>query len=262
MTLYQRAQQFIERHGDAVAQARLHCLLTGTPSPEAVLRAFAAGQRADGGWPAHWSGTAASLDATCYKLAQLEALGATPYDPLPDRALTFLANRQQGDGAWQEEAALAGQAPAWAAPGDPAATLYVTANCAFWLVVWAEDASDAGSRAAAFLRGHVQSDGHLPSFRQAYWLTGALWYRLGDERGARRLLARLADGVDGLDSAETAWLLTALLLADVPANLPVVRQAVTRLTDLQHADGSWPAGDVQHSVHTTLEALRALLAYR
>src|SRR5579884_3290680 len=146
----ERAIAFVQARGDARELARLRYLLAGAPAPPDVVADLTAGQRPDGGWPPFWAPDASSLDATCFHLAQAEQLGVPTEHPPVARAVDFLRGCQDAAGAWEEDAALREVAPPWARPGDPAAQLYLTANCGFWVAVSGED-PDAAGRAAAHL---------------------------------------------------------------------------------------------------------------
>src|SRR5204863_9555407 len=125
---------FVVAHGDPVDRARLSWLRSGAVPPPEVFEKVEMGQTRDGGWPAFWAGDVASVDATCFRLGELDDLGALER-PAARRALAWLASTQQPDGMWEEDASLAAVAPPWARPGDEEARLYLTTNAAFWLVV-------------------------------------------------------------------------------------------------------------------------------
>ena len=118
---------FVVAHGDAVDRARLAWLTSETEPTEEILDKVESGQAVKGGWPALWDSRVASIDATCFRLGELDDLGALDR-PLARQALAWLASRQQEDGLWEEDAALAGIAPSWARPGDADAQLYLTVN--------------------------------------------------------------------------------------------------------------------------------------
>jgi hypothetical protein len=221
-----------------------------------------AGQRDDGGWAPFWAPGYSSLDATCFRLAQAEQLGLARSHPAVARATGFLASRQQSDGSWEEEAAVASLAPPWARPGDPAARLYLSANCGFWLALL-DGSSEAASRAAELLEGHLEPDGHLASFLQANWLAAGIWLRLGRHEPAGRTLGYLHRRLADMPAGNLAWLLTTLLAAGAPLDHPLLNAAAGRLAEQQEQAGHWASDDGPgFNVHVTLEALRALRELR
>lgn len=188
------AMTFVRSTGNMVEQARLRYVLEGSAPPPDMQAQAVADQREDGGWSPFWAPNCSSLDATCFRLAQAEQMGLTAADAAVQRALALLARRQRQDGSWEEDAALAGQAPRWVAPGELAARLYLSANCGYWLATWAdaserasEHASEHARRAANYLLGYLEHDGDMPGFRHTVWLSGDLWYRLGRRAEAERL---------------------------------------------------------------------------
>ncbi len=69
----------------------------------------------------------ASIDATCFRLAELDDLGE-PVLTVGQRALDWLASRQRLDGAGEEDATLEASAPPWADPVTPRPEFYLTVN--------------------------------------------------------------------------------------------------------------------------------------
>jgi hypothetical protein len=255
------AVSFVRKHGSPVEQARLEYLLGGLSPSSEVASSLIAGQREDGGWPPFWAPDISSLDATCFRLAQAEALGLIPAGSAPHatavRAAGFLARRQGSDGSFEEEASQAAAAPAWTAPGDLAARLYLTANCGFWLVELGE--SQSASHAADHLQAHLGSGGELPSFLQAHWLAAGLWQKLGRNEPARQVCAMLRSRLSELPASSLAWLSVALRISGLPPGQPLLEEASARLVQLQEPDGRWPSEDGPFfDVHTTLEAIRTL----
>jgi hypothetical protein len=253
----ERAIAFIRRQGSPAEQARLAYLLDGTPPPPSAVDQLLAGQRPDGGWSPFWAAGYSSLDATCYRLAQADQMGIGPTEPAIERALAFLAYRQRADGSWQEEEEVAQAAPPWVKPGDTAATLYLTANCGFWMATLV--GSEDGRQAATYLQTFLTVAGQLPTFLHAHWLAGALWHSVGWPDVADSVFTYLhQERLPELSAANLAWLIVALRRAAVPADHPLLQAAATRLDQCQEADGRWPADDgPDWDVNTTLEALRA-----
>ena len=88
---------YVVAHGDQVERARLAYLRTGAAPPPGILERICAGQADSGGWPASGESTVASVDATCFRLAELDDLGGLQ-GPEAGRALAWLASAQRPDG--------------------------------------------------------------------------------------------------------------------------------------------------------------------
>src|SRR2546430_6624473 len=97
---------YVVAHGDAVDRARLSWLRSGLAPPPEVLAKVEIGQAPAGGWPAFWAGEGASVDATCFRLAELDDLGALDREPARN-ALDWLGAPPGPDGPWEQD-----QAPA------------------------------------------------------------------------------------------------------------------------------------------------------
>ncbi|MGS2613350.1 squalene--hopene cyclase [Micromonospora sp. LZ34] len=262
---------FVVAHGDAVDRARLSRLRTGAPAPAELLDAAEAGQTPDGGWPAILDGDVGSVDATCYRLAELDDLGALGR-PAARHALDWLAARQLRDGGWDEDPSLAEAAPEWARPGDPEARFYLTANAGFWLTVAGLDARAGGpldhrvggayagvvQAAAQAVAGQLGPDGSWPSFLPAGWLSAAVLHRQGMYDESARIQAVLAERIPQLSPADAAWLAATLRRVEVGEEQWLLVSARRRLAETQRSDGGWDSDDGhQFDVHTTLRAIRA-----
>jgi hypothetical protein len=249
-----KAVQFVQQNGSEVELARLRYLLHGErPSADSIQQLFQ-GQRKDGGFAPFWASDYSSIDATCYRLAQAEQLGLGTEETAVEKAVQFLVRRQAEDGRFAEHPSMASSAPPWAAPGDLAAELYLTANAGFWLAFW--HFTSAAQEAANFLTAHLDKTRHkLPSFAQAQWLACGLAWKLGQnelvDHLASYLYAELPETV-----GELAWMLVTLHSVDFPLDSGVVVAGSTRLAEMQAEDGRFPS-DEDQDVHTTLETLRA-----
>ncbi|MER7893516.1 prenyltransferase/squalene oxidase repeat-containing protein [Micromonospora sp. NPDC094482] len=261
---------FVVAHGDAVERARLSRLRTGAPTPPELLDMAEAGQSPDGGWPATLDGDIASVDATCFRLAELDDLGALGR-PAARKALDWLAARQLADGGWEEDESLAGVAPSWARPGDPEARFFLTANAGYWLAVAGRDARAGGpldSRvggayagvvhgAAEALAGQLGPDGSWPSYLPAGWLSAAVFHGQHRYDESARILVALASRLPGMSAADAAWLAATLRRVDLDGTHPTMLAAHRRLAETQRSDGGWESDDGhQFDVHTTLAAIR------
>ena len=265
---------FVVAHGDQVDRARLSWLRSSVAPLPDVLAKAEMGQAPEGGWPAFWGGDRASIDATCFRLAELDDLGALDRPPAR-RALAWLVGRQRPDGTWEEDGALADSAPPWAQPGDPEARLYLTANAGFWLAVGGDGRgadpaeatahgeanahAEAVARATQTFRAAMREDGSWPSYLIAGWLGGALLFHAGWYYEAAQIQVLLAERVPDMTPADVAWLAMAFRRVGMSADDWLMVAARKRLTETQRTDGGWPSDDgPAFDVHTTLAAIRAL----
>jgi hypothetical protein len=251
------AIEFVKSQGNVFEKARLKLLLENQPPADNIIVTFESKQRNDGGWAQLWAPEYSSLDATCFHLAQAEQLGLNGDVPFVARALEFMVQRQRDDGSFEEESSVEASAPSWIKPGDKAATLYLTANCGFWLAVLGGRPKSA-AQAASYLAAH-EIDGRLPTFPHAHWLSGALWYSLNQRDQAERVFRHLEGLLAELSASNLAWLMTALCAVHLPAHHPLLAGAASQLEQDQQDDGRWCSEDGPvRDAHTTLEALRVL----
>ncbi|WP_346775841.1 squalene--hopene cyclase [Micromonospora sp. HNM0581] len=262
---------FVVAHGDAVERARMSWLRTGAQPPPEVFDSAEVGQTPGGGWPASWGDEVASVDATCFRLAELDDLGALGR-PSARRALDWLAAAQRRDGCWEEDEALADSAPEWARPGSPEAKMYLTANAAFWLTAAGLDARAAGpldhrvggayagvvQAASQALAAQLRPDGSWPSFLATGWLSAAVLHRQQMFYESAQIKAVLAERLPEASAADAAWLGVTLHRVGVDLQEWTLVAARRRLTETQRSDGGWTSDDGhQFDVHTTLAVIRA-----
>jgi hypothetical protein len=264
---------YVVAHGDAVDRARLSWLCAGVAPPDDIIDKAETGQARKGGWPALWNSHVASVDATCFRLAELDDLGALDR-PAARQAIEWLADRQRPDGMWEEDPSLAATAPPWARPGDPEAALYLTTNAAFWLSVAGQH--DGGrhhygprpddnehaaviARAAEAFRAALRPDGTWPSFLVTGWHGAAVLYYLGWFYEAAQIQVILAERVRDMSAADCASMMSALRRVGMKRDDWLLVSAARRLSETQRGDGGWPSDDGDaFNVHTTLAAIRAL----
>lgn len=266
---------YVVAHGDTVDRARLSWLRTGAAPQPDILASAEMGPVPAGGWPAFWGGETASIDATCFRLGELDDLGALDR-PAARQAFDWLAGRQRADGTWEEDESLAGHAPAWAAPGDPEARLYLTAYAGFWLAVAESDAARAARAAglahptpagrytpvvraaAAAVAGALRPDGTWPSYLAAGWLGAALLYQQELFYESARMQGVLAERLPEMSPADAAAMGAALRRIGIVPQDWVLVATRRRLAETQRSDGGWLSDDSHaFDVHTTLTAIRA-----
>jgi hypothetical protein len=246
---------FVVAHGDAVDRARLSYLRTGAMPSEEILATAEIGQAPDGGWPALWGGETASVDATCFRLAELDDLGALDR-PAARKALDWLASRQRNS-MWEEDDALAAEAPPWARPGDPEARLYLTATAAYWLG-FASEYTDHVRAAAQAIAAHIGADGTWPSFLVSGWLGAAVLHSQDMFYESARIQIMLGDRLQQMSPADVASMAATLRRVGVKPDDWLLTAARRRLAETQRSDGGWPSDDGSaFDVHTTLTAIRA-----
>jgi hypothetical protein len=257
---------YVVAHGDPVERARLSYIRAGTAPPPHVVERITSEQTPSGGWPASGDGTVPSVDATCYRLAELDDLGGL-HGPEVARALTWLAGAQRDDGTWQEDASLATEAPPWAVPGDPEATIYLTSVAGFWITVaevtahphHESPAQHGGvlAKAAKWVVEQLRPDGTWPSFLAAGWHAAGLLHEQQLFYESARMQLVLGDRLDGMSPADVASMAAALRRVNLGDDW-LLQAARKRLGDSQRNDGGWDSAEGPiFDVNTTLTAIRA-----
>jgi hypothetical protein len=257
---------YVVAHGDPVERARLSYLRTGQRPPEFIVERIAAGQTASGGWPASTDGVIPSVDATCFRLNELDDLGGLHGDVV-DRSLAWLAAAQRDDGTWQEHEDLAAVAPAWAMPGDPEATLYLTAVAGFWFTVaevevhpYLDGPAQYGATlagAASFVASQLRPDGTRPSFLATGWHAAGLLHCQQYFYESARVQLVLGDRLPDMEPADVASMAAALRRVNLGDDW-LLQSARKRLAATQRSDGGWDSAEGPiFDVNTTLTVLRA-----
>lgn len=257
---------YVVAHGDSVERARLSYIRARTTPPEQVVERITAEQTPSGGWPASGDGTMPSVDATCFRLAELDDLGGLR-GPEVDRALAWLAGAQRDDGTWQEDESLAAEAPAWAMPGDPEATIYLTSVAGFWLTVAEVEAhprheeppryAETLAKAAKWVVEQLRPDGTWPSFLAAGWHAAGLLHEQQFFYESARMQLVLGDRMDGMSPADVASMAAALRRVNLGDDW-LLQAARKRLGETQRNDGGWDSDEGPiFDVNATLTAIRA-----
>jgi hypothetical protein len=262
---------YVVAHGDPVERARLSFLRTRAAAPPDALDRLEAGQHTNGGWPASGEFAVASVDATCFRLGELDDLGGL-HLPAARRALRWLAGAQHGDGTWQEDESLSAEAPVWAMPGDPEATFYLTAVAGFWLTVAevesrrldrdpdrVDEYAEVRRNAAQFVVGQLRPDGTWPSFLAAGWHAAGLLHQEEFYYESARMQLVLGDRLGDMSPADVASMVATLRRVNVGDDW-LLKTACTRLAETQRTDGGWDSAEGPvFDVNTTLIAIRACL---
>jgi hypothetical protein len=186
-----------------------------------------------------------------------------------DRALDWLASVQRPDGTWQEHEALAAEAPAWAMPGDPEATLYLTAVAGFWLSVAEVEAhphfemparhAPVLAAAARYVVGQLRPDGTWPSFLAAGWHAAGLLHEEQCFYESARVQLVLGDRLPDMSPADVAAMAATLRRLNLGDDW-LLRSARKRLGETQRSDGGWDSDEGPiFDVNATLIAIRAVL---
>jgi len=246
------AMDFVRAHGTPAEVERMQHVMTGDPANFSIVGQASADQNEDGGWAAPWSKGVSSLDATCFRLAAVDQLGARQGTPAVDRALQFIESRITPDG-WLEEAHGL-EVPAWLTPGVERCRAYLSSNCAFWLISLGRE--EPGERIATWLRAHVYDP-----FDQTRWLAAGVFWQLGDNERAAHLLDELLMIIGTLPVTSVAWMGWTLLRSGIPPQHPVLISAAERLAKTQSPDGGWSEDDSPNA-HSTIEAAAVLWAVR
>lgn len=239
---------YLRDHSNPIQRAQFEVWLEGTPAPTQAIEAALGGQRPDGGFAAFPSARRSSLEATCWRLAQAEALGLSGRQPQVALALRFLQRHQGLEGDFEEEGR-------WARPFALAARLHLTAHCGFWL---AFHGLEGGGAALYFLRERLDASCKLPSFLPSYWLACGLALKLGDTGMAEVLTEHLYSKLQSLSAHDLASMLKALKLGGISDGHPLWLEGCARLAALQRPDGAWE-GTGGPDLSVTLEALRVLV---
>jgi A-macroglobulin TED domain len=258
MSVIDRAIQYIDSHGSAIEKARLKFITDAALiSTDEIAQLMNHPQNEDGGWIPFWGKDISSLDATCYKLAQLEQLGVQQHSMI-DKAITFMLSKQADKGYFEEEERIADICPPWVKPGELEAQLYLTANCALWIQYYAPQNKEQLVSAAEYLISHINEGGFINSYRHTNWMAAGFLYRMGFEAESQRMMQYIESTIEDLSSDNLAWLANTLILCKMNSK-ELLHKITTQLIQLQQEDGSWSSDDGEwQRMHTTLEALRAI----
>lgn len=254
----ERARTFVETHGSALEEARLHSLLDGV-TPDEMPEALSSAQNDDGGFAFDLVATRpSSLVTTAHVLSWLRDLRLNE-SPKAQQAIDFIVSRQTPRGIWREHRELQQyNPPLWMDPESSAADVYTTALCASTILTVSDDDLPP-DLAVNWLQTQQSRDGLLIGFKaHSSWLAVPTFAGiLGQEtRATRRLIAGLGELLaDDWPGSMVAWLLQSLLSAGYTQRTEVVSRAWVMLSNAQQADGSFTTEDDDSPVQATLRAI-------
>jgi len=137
----------------------------GQTPPQGLIDQILAAQRADGSWD--YTGTpnaefgGEDIDTTGLALLALRAAGAHVGEAAVDAGITWLAARQQADGAWQAFGADDPNATATAA--STLSALHVDVTTSAWRKAFGHPVTGTYKTPYAALRAMANADGHINS---------------------------------------------------------------------------------------------------
>jgi hypothetical protein len=258
---------FVQRCGSPIERARLAAIIWDKAPPQDVLDELAAVQNPDGGLAFRLRpGQVSSVGNTAFALQWLDDMKVRR-GPIVESACRFLLDQQQVDGGWDEaEAIRVLNPPEWREPGRIEARVWLTAYCAHVLIRHGRAEVTGTGCPARFLLAHCDDTGRLAGYLRATWIALPMFalYPGRDTEPFRQALSVVQEHYAAdWDSSCVAWLLRCLSDAGLPAETALVARCLADLEKKQRPDGSWGSEDgEEHAAGATVEALRALRAYR
>jgi len=263
-----RAIHYIKEHGDAIEKARLDSLMCGKHPSEDISDIIKRMQNSDGGF-SYWIKEAdiSMVSDTVYILHWLDDLRIRESTIL-EQAIDFLVNHQNEDGSWDEVNDIINyNPPPFLVPGKIENRVWLTANCAHWLMKfgYAESPKCRGCP-IDFLLAYSKPDGGLLGYLRATWDCLPVFSRYPEnDREPFRLALNYVESKYSPASWEGSylvWLIQCLRDANLPANHKLVIDCLNDLQGKQRSDGSWNSEDgEEYSVSATIEALGVLKEY-
>ncbi len=252
------AIEYVRRHGNAREKEALRLLFEPGPPSPTVVRDLFANELPRGGWT-YPGCEIGSVNETLWRLTQAREIGLDAGHPSVMSALSFLLRVQNPDGSWVEDARLSSKCPPWGAPGNPAASVYLTASAAYVAAILMGTSLPEVRRASEYLSAMLESDGWLPSYLHTHWLAAGLLWKTGEKDLADLVIGYLRSRL-GPDTPTNnlSWAAVTLLEAGFPSEHPFAQVLLDLLEARQAEDGHFDSEDGEAwFAHSTWEALKA-----
>ncbi len=235
-----KAIKFVEDNGNQFERARLNHTLGRDFDADEVLRGFSAIQNPDGGFPyCDRKGFPSCLSNTAMALHTLLEMGLHESEPAKN-GIEFLRAMRKDDGIWEENPKIAPlEPPPWDLPGDPEASIWLTADAADVLLRYGDRVSP---NTVDFLRSKQDPDGRLEGYCHATWIALSVFGKNGhrDEEVYSKAMGYL----ESLDKSDwepscIAWCLDCMKNGNEGKGSILSTQLKEILSNCQETDGSW-----------------------
>lgn len=261
----EKAIQYVQEYGDNIENARLDSLIWGKFPDEDILHKLEKMQNLDGGF-SYWIKEVkiSTVSDSVYILRWFDDLGITKGIML-EKAVDFIFNNQKEDGSWDEvNDIIKYNPPPFLVPGNIENRIWLTANCAHWLMKfgYAESAKCKACPVDFLLKYH-KPNGGFPGYLRAAWDCLPIFsrYPKNDREPFRLVLNYVESNYSpaNWEGSYLTWLLRCLRDAELPATHQLVKECLKDLQDKQRSDGSWNSEDgEEYSASATVEALGVL----
>ncbi len=237
-----KAIDFVKANGNDFDKARLNHILGKKFDKVHVLKGFSLIQNPDGGFPyCDRKGFPSCLSNTAMAIHSLLEMGLQNSEPLTP-AMDFLDRMRKDDGTWEENPKILPlDPPFWDMPGDRNTTIWLTADVADVIL---RSGRAVPPETFAFLKSCQGADGRFEGFYHTTWIALSLFGRNGlkDDAVLYPSIAYLENlNLDDWDTSCIAWCLDCLNNGLGSESSPLRDKLISRLSETQEPDGSWPS---------------------
>jgi hypothetical protein len=261
-----KALKYVKKHGSIIEKARLSAILLDENPSSEVLEKLGSFQKPDGGF-SFWVKDLSNITDTCYILEWFDDLKVYK-EKIVDPACSYLLERQQKDGGWDEISEIVNfNPPEWMLPGKIETRVWLTAYCAHILIRFGYAEAKGTSCPTDFLLANCDPSGRLKGYLRATWIALPMlaFYPGPDPESFNRAVKVVEDKFStDWKGSYIAWLLRCLKDAGISADNQLVIRAISELERKQAIDGSWDPEEgegEERRVNATILALRALKEY-